>query len=551
MSKKIFEEKGGPHRGHAAGDTDLEKQASQLASDVKYKVKQSMSGSTHLSPAQVTKAYMQKLASSPAPPAVKALAKKKLAGSTSGSAPSSPEQKNEDYTNVDLSSIIEQSVVSALTRVFVNHESVQNEVENEYLNSLLENEDRKYKVRVTDKKTGNSYVRYATRAKIAELRSNPNISSVEMTEYGEPTKGEKNKGDQTSKTKSGKGLDPVGKEDGDIDNDGDHDKTDKYLKHRRDVRGAAIGTQKEEFINEVKKKEVDPNKVQETGVNNYTDGVIKMFPEIKESSYQKFLKVIQEKAVSQNQQQLAGMALAYLRGDMPDASDEVKKMAKMGEKKLRDFAKTKHEGLPEKVQKEEMECGSDDKKKKGEEEDPRSMKTKDNLVKNKLRAMGLKMSYEPEGENIHEIPLAPIAIGAGLAAGAYGLHKASQNMKPGGKVNPGTIQSNIQKRRAQEAELMSQSYELEGEVIDERRKEDKVAGTPRKPRNPAFELVAKSMGTSRMGVQPRGKKKEPGKKPPVAGEYGGPHSPAQKVAARRAAAQRAQDMYKPRAGESD
>ena len=37
-----------------------------------------------------------------------------------------------------------------------------------------------------------------------------------------------------------------------------------------------------------------------------------------------------------------------------------------------------------------------------ENEDPRSMKTKVNLVKNKLRAMGLKMSYEPEGEVIDE-----------------------------------------------------------------------------------------------------------------------------------------------------
>ena len=52
--------------------------------------------------------------------------------------------------------------------------------------------------------------------------------------------------------------------------------------------------------------------------------------------------------------------------------------------------------------KEEMECGSDDKKKKGEEEDSRSMKTKVNLVKNKLRAMGLKMSYEPEGEVLED-----------------------------------------------------------------------------------------------------------------------------------------------------
>jgi hypothetical protein len=37
-------------------------------------------------------------------------------------------------------------------------------------------------------------------------------------------------------------LDPVGKEDGDIDNDGDIDKTDKYLANRRKAVGKAIGT---------------------------------------------------------------------------------------------------------------------------------------------------------------------------------------------------------------------------------------------------------------------------------------------------------------------
>ena len=101
-----------------------------------------------------------------------------------------------------------------------------------------------------------------------------------------------------------------------------------------------------------------------------------------------------------------------------------------------------------------------------------------------------------------------------------------------------------QKEKAVRAGItdISASYEVEGEVLDERRKEDKVAGTSRKPRDKAFELVAKSMGAGRMGVQPRGKKKEPGKKPPAAGEYGGPKSPAQKVAQRRADAQRAQDM---------
>ena len=40
-------------------------------------------------------------------------------------------------------------------------------------------------------------------------------------------------------------LDPVGKEDKDIDNDGDHDKSDKYLHKRRKVISKAISTQKE------------------------------------------------------------------------------------------------------------------------------------------------------------------------------------------------------------------------------------------------------------------------------------------------------------------
>ena len=43
-----------------------------------------------------------------------------------------------------------------------------------------------------------------------------------------------------------KKLDAVGKEDKDIDNDGDHDKSDKYLLNRRKVRGQAIATRKEE-----------------------------------------------------------------------------------------------------------------------------------------------------------------------------------------------------------------------------------------------------------------------------------------------------------------
>jgi hypothetical protein len=254
MSKHIFEEQGGPHRGHAAGKTDAEKQASQLASDVKYKVKQRMSGATKLNPAQVSKAYLAQLAKSPAPPAVKALAKKKIVG--------------EEYTE-DIKELVEKSLVNALVHVFTEEVG-----------------EKKEWIVVTDKKTGNTYRRQATRAKIAELRSNPNISRVEITAY-HPDKDDDKQGKKTAKVKAGKGLDPVGREDKDIDNDGDHDKSDKYLLNRRKVRGAAIAKKKvaEEFLGEVKEKtETENKKITGEKVNNYSgkDSVVKVFPSLGE-----------------------------------------------------------------------------------------------------------------------------------------------------------------------------------------------------------------------------------------------------------------------------
>jgi len=80
------------------------------------------------------------------------------------------------------------------------------------------------------------------------------------------------------------------------------------------------------------------------------------------------------------------------------------------------------------------------------------------------------------------------------------------------------------------------SYKPEGKVIDERRREDK--GTPRGPEpSAAFKVVSKMMGSGRLGVQPRGVKKDKGAPTP-----GPSMTPAQKVAKRRADAQRAQDM---------
>jgi hypothetical protein len=57
--------------------------------------------------------------------------------------------------------------------------------------------------------------------------------------------------DRKKKVEEAKQLDPVGKEDEDIDNDGDHDKTDKYLLNRRKVRSKIIQREEVEQIDEI------------------------------------------------------------------------------------------------------------------------------------------------------------------------------------------------------------------------------------------------------------------------------------------------------------
>jgi len=101
----------------------------------------------------------------------------------------------------------------------------------------------------------------------------------------------------TTRHKSGakmESLDPVGKEDGDINNDGKKDKTDKYLKNRREAIAKSINKKKvkESFSDwrtelsevigdtDVKKKSETP-KIKEGNVDNASK--IKINPEIKEA----------------------------------------------------------------------------------------------------------------------------------------------------------------------------------------------------------------------------------------------------------------------------
>ena len=72
--QKVHEEK----RGHAAGSSDVEKQASQLASDVRYKSKGKLKPGA--SDEEKKKVFIQILGASPAPQAVKSMAKQKLIG---------------------------------------------------------------------------------------------------------------------------------------------------------------------------------------------------------------------------------------------------------------------------------------------------------------------------------------------------------------------------------------------------------------------------------------------------------------------------------------
>ena len=227
MRHDIVEE--GQPMGDAAAT--IEKKARQLVYDSRYEVKRMLAGKKVDAVAQ-ERMVLQRIGKSTAIPAVKARARQML---TKKAGP-----VKEDYIS-QIQETATDNVANALFKVFV--EGVQKpEVQNDYLEELASAGDKKYKIRVTDPKTGNSYVRYATREKITQLRAQG--LKVELTEYGEPREGERKKGEDTAQAKKSRKLDPVGKEDGDVDNDGDKDKSDAYLMKRRKAIGSAIDKRK-------------------------------------------------------------------------------------------------------------------------------------------------------------------------------------------------------------------------------------------------------------------------------------------------------------------
>ena len=236
MSKIISEENpeakeqssNAPESGGGAQDK-IRKQARQLAYDTRYKVKKNFAKGQKTDAVALKRAYLSQLQKSPAPGPVRVLAKKMLVG--------------EEYDFTDVSELITDSVNHAFNKVFVKKTDLEDAEGNpayEVIDFVQEaSSERKFQVRVTDKESKKTYVRMATREKIAQLRSNPKISSVEMTGHGDPYEGKK-------------------KADKDYDGDGKRETPEAEYKGSKD-KAIKKEIAKEEFIGEVNAEDDNPD----------------------------------------------------------------------------------------------------------------------------------------------------------------------------------------------------------------------------------------------------------------------------------------------------
>ncbi|AIX42409.1 hypothetical protein Syn7803C16_190 [Synechococcus phage ACG-2014f] len=165
--------------------------------------------------------------------------------------------------------------------------------------------------------------------------------------------------DKLIKKVQSEGLDPVGGEDADINNDNKVDKTDKYLHNRRKAIGKAMkkesawaeylnrrGISEEVFsegdlIDAGRKNEGERKGKKITGEGVDNSSSVKLMPRIAEAA------IITEKSESKSQQRLFGMVRAAQKGEKPASGKVAELASKVGKKDVLDFAKTKHKGLKE------------------------------------------------------------------------------------------------------------------------------------------------------------------------------------------------------------
>jgi hypothetical protein len=445
-----------------SGESDPAKKAKQAVYDIRYRARRE--------DIPLLQAFSQYMQNSSLGEQDRAMIKAKLFGKEGGG------MKAEDFRPLFMEAASD-SISNALYKVFVKESNQEQEqIQLTYVEELQSTEDRKYQVKVTDKNSGKTYVRLATREKISQLRLNPNISEVEIisidpdvkTGYGDPYEGERKKGEQTAAVTSGKGLK-------DYDGDG---KVESGAKEYRGVVHNAIqrkkgGTPdgkdtssvKEDYLYEAGKKKVKKSEkfdVMPSGKKNTITigakeggspdgGIINAHTELQgtvivETGYSKFLKIVS---------------------------------SGKGEKEKLNPAKVDMDG---------PQVGCDD-------PDPRSMKTASNLVKTKLRLMGLRplmMSNEPDGEQIDEV------LG-GVPGDGYIGHpnldiknpfaKTQKKEKVLPKAAPGSG-GLINRLAAQMGDRNPQlnSYEPEGEMVDEAKAIGRTRSTDANPRGAAVRV---------------------------------------------------------------
>lgn len=250
----------GVRKGHAAGDTDIAKQASQLASDIKYKAKGKVKPGANKE--EIKKVYMALLGGSPAPAPVKVLAKKKLLGEGYDK----PDEKLK--TDRDGYRVPKKDADEARERLLAKSKKKREE-KKEKMDEAVEGGSAPNMpapvVKFVDELPGN--IKKVAK-KVKKVVTGEEVESDgEQIDEKKMTKGEMKKREEyvkgMKKSKKGfeerygkrakdvmyatatkmamkEGLDPVGQEDKDVDNDGDHDKSDKYLLKRRGAVKKAI-----------------------------------------------------------------------------------------------------------------------------------------------------------------------------------------------------------------------------------------------------------------------------------------------------------------------
>ena len=333
--------------GKGSVEEGSEKKIRQAVYDIRYRARRE--------DIDLKAAYAQYMANSSLNQKEKSIVREKLFGKDGGGV------KEQMMLNVD--EIASDNLANALFKVFVEPDIQEEELELSYLDQLNEEDAKKFKVRVTDN-NGKSYVRYANRDKITQLRQNSNIKSVEMTGYGEPYEGSRKK--KAKKDYDGDGKVESGSKEhaGAVHNAIQRKKGGKP--DGKDTRSEAMDKAWEKtFISDGTITTEPKNKKKVTGenVDNYASGAVKVSP-VEKSDEDPSIK--------------------SARGGIYSSFAHQHMLNTLAEKKACDAKKK------EKVEEATVNTKDCEKKPEEKEKDMRGYYAKINLIKNKIRAMGVK-----------------------------------------------------------------------------------------------------------------------------------------------------------------